>query len=289
MKVTLERVNIMRDALDQFLNTTGNLVNATNHQPAPESIAARELQEFERKISIKTAQDISYLLLESTADYVSCLVKGLTDPVETIATWSLARGVMECSANSIWLGRPDISPIERVNRSLAFRLKGIQEQARLRKHAPEIVVPLKSSTDMLIATAKELGVEIKTKPDGVPTKIGTHLPSATELCESELGESNIYRILSAITHSQPFAIQQLSFRPVGKSKTDPDRVDNEKYMTNESAAFMCSFAGRSFLRALSARLKYFGYLKGEVVTTIRSTADDLLLTDEEFQYCIWSR
>ncbi len=279
----------MRDALDGLLSETATLVNAINHEPAPDSIAAKELQSFHRRISIKTAQDQSYLVLEGAADYMSGIVKTLTEPVETIAPWSLARGVMECSANSIWLGRPDISAHQRVCRSLAFRLKGIQEQSRLSKNAPEIVTPLENSYRRLLETAEEAGVEIKINSNGVPTKIGVHLPSATDICESELGESTIYRVLSAMTHSQPFAIQQLSFRRIGPSKNDPERIDNKKFLSNESVAFMCTFSGRSFLRALSARLKYFGYLKDEVVQILRRSAEHLLLTEEEFRYCIWTK
>ena len=279
----------MRNALDELLSQTVTLVNAINHEPAPGSIAESELDCHLRKTSIKTAQDQSYLVLESAADYMSGLVKTLSEPVETVAPWSLSRGVMECSAISIWLGRPDISSQERVCRSLAFRLNGLHEQNRLKKNVPEAVGPLEESYKKLLETANEVGVEIKLNSKGIPTKIGTHFPSSTDLCVSELGESSIYRILSAMTHSQPFAIQQLSLRHLRPSDNDPDRVDNEKFLSNESVAFMCSFAGRSFLRAFSARLKYFGYLKEEIIRTLRKSADKLPLNEEDFRYCIWAK
>ncbi len=284
----LERIREMRFALEGILSESATVINAIAFVPLPGSIAHAELQSFSHPLSIKTAQDQSYLLLESAADYLSCLIKAITEPVESIAPWSLTRSVLESAATSIWVGSPIISASERVNRSLAFRLKGLQEQVRLAKAEPSIEGPSSVYFNRLIEVAADVGAEVKIGSGGIPTKVGTHFPTSTDLCDSQLGEATTYRILSALAHSQPFAIQQLGFKVRGPSADDAERVDAEKHLSNLSVAFLCTQSGRAFMRALCARLKLYGYLTGEVVEMLRKRADELQLTDEQFRYCIWS-
>ncbi|HET8864713.1 MAG TPA: hypothetical protein VFM80_03375 [Gracilimonas sp.] len=277
----------MRDALDGILSESASLINAYNHEPVENSVADIELNSFKRPVSIKTAQDQSYMLLESASDYMYCLIKSLTEPVETIAPWSLTRSILEASALSIWIGNPYLSAEDRVNRSLALRLDGLQEQDRLAKNEPTIDGPSKEQFIKLLSLAEELGAETKVK-NGIPTKLGTHLPSITDLCGSELNDPKVYRILSSMAHSQAFALQQLGFQIIGPSEDDSERFDAEKNISNISIAYLCQHAGRAYIRTLCARLKYFGYLTSEVVKMIRNRAEILEIAGEEFLYCIWS-
>ena len=286
-KIPLQKIKQMRDALDGILSESASLINASNHEPVKSSVADNELNSFKRPICIKTAQDQSYILLESASDYMSCLIKSLTEPVETIAPWSLTRSILEASALSIWIGNPNLSAEERVNRSLALRLNGLLEQDRLAKNEISMDGPPKEQFIKLLNLAEELGAETKVK-DGIPTKLGTHFPSTTDLCGIELNDSKAYRILSAMAHSQAFAMQQLGFQIIGPSEDDSERFDAEKGITNISIAYLCQHAGRAYIRTLCARLKYFGYLTGEVVQMIRKRADILNITGKEFRYCIWS-
>ncbi len=288
LEPSFEQINEMRQALDGIMSESATIIDAIESVPLPDSIADLELQSFVRPLSIKTAQDQSYLLLESSADYLSCFIKSITEPVETIAPWNLARAVLESAATSIWIGSPDIPATERANRSLAFRLKGLQEQAKLAKNEPQIDEPRREVFDRLIKVATEIGAEVKVNAEGIPTKLGTHMPGSTDLCISELGEGTAYRILSALTHSQPFAIQQLSFKVKGPSADDVDRVDAEKHISNLSIAYLCTQSGGAFLRALCARIKLYGYLTGEVIVMLRRRADELWLSDDQFRYSIWS-
>jgi hypothetical protein len=282
-KPNLEQVQKLRCTLDQLFSESATLFNAIESDPLSGSIADTELREFIRPLSIKTAHDQSYLLIESSADYLSCLIKSITEPVETIAPWSLTRSILESSAMSIWIGSPNISSIERAHRSLAFRLKGIQEQVKLK-----INDNYKDVFDKLIEVAKEIEAKVIIGKNGFPTRLGAQFPKYTNLCESELGEATTFKVLSSLTHSQPFAMIQLSLKLKGPSKKDIERLNAEKHIDNISIAWLCNRAAFAFIRAMSARLKLYGYLTAEVISIFRQHSDTLKITEEQFRFCIWS-
>jgi hypothetical protein len=228
------------------------------------------------------------MAFESCGDYLSALLKSLTEPVEAIAPWSLARSVLEAAAVSIWIGRPDIDAVERVNRSLAFRLCGLEEQRKLAQSTDQISPPGSDAYQRLTDAALVVGAKIKRDSAGKPTRVGAHWPGSTLLCATELGEETTYRILSAFAHSHPFAIQQLSFRTLGPAERDPDMVKAEKHLSNLSVAFIAHQAARAFIRALAARCELYGYLNEATVRMLRRRTDELGLPEEQFRYCIWS-
>lgn len=285
--LNIDQAISMRNALEQILSESATVIDAIESTPLPHSSADIELKNFQRPLSIKTAHDQAYLLIESSADYLSCLIRSITEPVQTIAPWSLTRSVLESAAVSIWIGSPKISALERVQRSLAFRFKGIQQQAKLAMNDTRINMPLNETFDRLVNIANEIGAVVKLSKNGIPKRIGAHFPSFTDLCTSELGEAATYRILSAMTHSQPFAIQQLSFKVLGPANNDAERFDAEKHISNLSIGWLCERAACAFLRALCARLKLFGYLTGEVIAMLRKHAAELKLVEDQFRFCIW--
>ncbi|GAB5537549.1 MAG: hypothetical protein Rubg2KO_37980 [Rubricoccaceae bacterium] len=283
-----ERVRAIRNAMQALFEESATVINAIDSTPLPGSTVENELNNFVRPLSIKTAVSQSYFALESCGDYLSALLKSLSEPAESIAPWSLARSALEAGAISIWIGRPDIDAAERVNRSLAFRLCGLEEQRKIAESTPSITPPEAKTYQRLVSTAEAVGAVVKTHPSGRPTRVGAHWPGSTKLCGSELGEETTYRILSAFAHSQPFAIQQLSFKMLGTSASDPDMVDAEKHLSNLSVAFIAHQSVQAFIRAFAARLKLYGYLNGDTVKMLRRRTDEMQLPEERFRYCIWS-
>jgi len=286
-QISKEEIINKREALGKIITESASIINAMGNVPLEDSIADLELKNYKRIKSIKTAHDQAYQRMETAADLMSCLIKSLTEPVETVAPYVLTRGVLESSAYSTWLGRPDISADERVNRSLAMRLKNLREQTLLSEAEPQINGPSQEKYENLASIAKELNAEIKTK-NGRLTMVGTQLPVPTVICESELREGATYRILSGVSHSRSFAIQQLCFRTIGPSDQDADRLDSEKFIPPMLVAILFVQAGKAFLTALCARLKIYGFLTREVIQMLRKHSDVLELKEEYFRRCIWA-
>src|SRR4051794_39436451 len=100
---------------------------ATGVSPMPGSKAEKELAEFPKSGLVKTAYSQGGLLLNSASDHLSAFAKSMTGTIETIAPWTLVRGVVEASTMSIWLLDASIDVKERVARSYAYRYDGIEE------------------------------------------------------------------------------------------------------------------------------------------------------------------
>ena len=119
------------NAIKEYLEKSSNVWNQYGTDPATGSIAAIELSSFPRPESIATAFSQGNLFIEAAADYTWAITKTLTAPVETIAPWACARGVLEAAALATWLADTQINAYQRVQRSLALRYEGLQEQIQL--------------------------------------------------------------------------------------------------------------------------------------------------------------
>lgn len=203
-------------ALSNLLEETEFLINSNDigFSPVEGSKGYIEVNTFKRGESISTALSQGASLIEASADHLLALVRTLTEPMLSIASWSCARSALEACALSGWLLDPKIDSKSRVQRSLAFRYENLVEQikiARLQKNhviESKLIQRITDIEDIAIGLGFEKVLDKKGKRIG----IGSKMPDATKLIGEILNEEYTYRILSGIVHGQSWALQSLSFR-----------------------------------------------------------------------------
>ena len=243
-------------AVNKFLENTSKLWNQYEHQPLPNSRAAKELAEFPRPESIGTVYSQGTILIEVAADYAFATAKTLTEPAETIAPWACARGVLETSALSMWLLDTGVDASERVKRSLAFRYDGLDQQKKFMKSAggrinPQTIVPRIVEIEQIVLS---LGFDKVTDINGKRIGVGQKMPSVTEIVIRMLNKEQDYRLLSAMVHAHPWALQLYGF-----IKTDQDQMifGNvkgayfEKHISADSIFFMYKLCDKSLSGAFN--------------------------------------
>lgn len=124
-------MNIGRDDLIRIISALNTLHEETAHffnsrglDRVPGAQALAELSAF-RAESVRTAYVRGNLLIEVSADQLATLFRNLSEPALTIAPWTSVRAILESSALATWLLDPSISTQECVQRSFAFRYKGL--------------------------------------------------------------------------------------------------------------------------------------------------------------------
>lgn len=284
----LEAAIAARDALAVLLESTASLINAMDSVPLPQSVVYSEQKAFHRPLAIKTAHLQAGLLLESAADYLSALHKSLTEPVETIAPWGIARTVTESSAISVWIGRPDLDVDERVRRSMAFWGYCLKKHTYLHKITAKEGAPQLSTVGKFILAAQELGYQFESDSVGLPKDINNWFPGFTNVYITELNAEVAYRTCSAQMHSMPYAAQQLSYKAIGISETDPDIVRAEKHFSNSGVCFVCHESAKAFIRAFSARLKAHGYLNQTTKKVFDAVKRQLLIDTNTLNFRTWT-
>jgi len=251
-------------AVNEFMEQTSALWNQYKHQPQPNSQASKELKEFSRSESIGTAYSQGTILIEVAADYVFAVTRTITEPAQTIAPWTCARGVLEASALALWLLDTTIGAKERVSRSLAFRYEGFEQQRKFaqstnKKFNPQIVTSRIIEVELL---ALELGYEKVLDKNGKRNGIGQTMPFITDLVTKILKKEQDYRLLSAMVHAHPWALQNFGFTKTHDDQMILENVKGsyfEKHISADSIFFLCITAITSLSQALLMNFSLFGY------------------------------
>jgi hypothetical protein len=258
----------MMESITNLHNQTGQFVNETDLQPAPDSHARNERNSFPREESVVTAHSQGWLLFEAVADQLMGLAKLLTEPVQTIAPWTSVRALIEASGLATWLLNPKVDVRARVQRSFAFRFDGLTEQVKfLRALGNEIeLAKAISRIDYVEQLALELGYP-KIEKDGKRTGIGQIMPSITEIVQQELDQEAAYRLSSAMIHVHSWAITQLSFKTLEEATMIVNGEDGnsfsikalEKHMDPRSVIYLSQNAVVSFARPIWCQCILFGW------------------------------
>lgn len=140
------------------------------------------------------------LLIAAALDHADALIKwgegasrGESTPVW--APWSVARSLVEVCAAARWLVETPLAPRERARRMLSMSRRDSQSMIRIGQD--ESVKLAEAEAD-----AKRLGVVLSNVP-GHTTLVGNLLHDLTEL--------NVYSLLSAASHGEPWAISVLGY------------------------------------------------------------------------------
>jgi hypothetical protein len=141
-----------------------------------------------------------WILWEASSDHVLAAIKTLSEPVQTIAPFGCVRAAMEVAARSCWILDPSIDYKRRLARSFALEWKGLDEYSKLTRESPK-------SADERLQERYEY-FKKKTLEYKLPKE---SLPSATDLICNIFGDRSYYRVSSAVTHGQIWALMEVGY------------------------------------------------------------------------------
>jgi len=252
----------LHDEVGQFLEQSG-------HRPRPGSQAATELSSFQRPGLVETAFSQGGILIEVAADQLMAFVRTVTEPVQTIAPWTCVRALIESSALAVWILDPKVDAATRVRRSLAFRFEGLVQQRKIGRVSGDEAGTAKVAAriDDLECAAAHLGFPRVENRSGKRIGVAQEMPSITNIVAGVLDEEVTYRLLSAVAHAHPWALQQLSFRPAEDQHVLAAQLGAgagtgqvmEKGLSPTAVAFLCRKAVPVFLRPLAHKCTLFGW------------------------------
>jgi len=255
---------------DELHCKTGAILTAFGHTPRPGSVAANELSSLEDPEPLKSAYSQGTILIEATADQLSGFVRTVTPPVLTVSPWTNIRSVLEAAAISSWLLDDSLGISERIARSYAFRCKGLLEQVKFARVVdnPADLDKAQQRLDYVLSQAATLGLATINGRSGKTTGLSKPIPSTTELVRDQLNDEEAYRLLSAMTHAHPWALQQLGFKKADNSQ----HLLLEKNLKIESVVYLATIG----LKALRKPIEYKCRLFGWPVVDITSMFDEVM-------------
>lgn len=208
------------------------------------------------------------------------MIKTLSEPAQTIAPWACARGAVESSALSAWLLDTTINADERVKRSLAFRYEGFQQQRKFAQSAKgEVNI---QAIDSRVSEVEQMAINIGYQKiigkRGERAGIGQTMPPITNIVIKMLDKERDYRLLSAMVHAHPWALQLFGFTKTHDHQTILQNVEGayfEKHISANSIFFLCIAAVTSLSRALLMNFALFGYNTIPLATVIDNAIKDI--------------
>jgi hypothetical protein len=249
-------------ATQQLHDRTGAFFDSQGLEPKMDSLAARELQSFERPESILTAYSQGNSLVEVAADHLIAFTRTLTEPAQSMAPWTMARVVLETCALSCWLLDTKITAPMRVKRSLALRYEELVQQTKFGRAAnlPIETVKTNERIEEVEAMAESLGFAKLRGGKDERTGIGQVMPGITEIIRDTLKAEANYRLFSAMAHGRSWAYSQLSFRKVGETDVLGNKAFfMEKHLPIEVVLWLCSNVARYFAQPIRCKCELFGW------------------------------
>ena len=263
----------LMQALAEVLNETGQFLASKGHKPVEDSIAAWELVKFPGPELVATAYGQADILIQVAAEQVTCFIRACTEPALTIAPLSAVRAVLESCALASWLLDPLIDAESRVKRSLAFRYDGLDQQVKMARVAryPGGLEASSRRIESVEQSALKVGIGPVVDKKGKRIGIGEVMPPITILTDQTLGEEATYRLLSAVTHAHPWALQKLSFnilRIEGTPPTDSSsgRASPEAFLHKAAKPlcfqYLAHVSMKAFTKPVLYKAKLFGWEPG---------------------------
>lgn len=251
-------------AVNEFMEETGALWNQHEHKPSPISQASRELAEFIRPESVGTAFSQGAMLIEAAADHAFTVIKTLTEPAGTISPWACARAVLETSALSIWFFDTSINVDERVRRSFAFHYEGLYQKKMFMQSTKGMfdAQAIDLQIDEIEKISLRLGFAKVVDRNGKRIGVGQQMPSITKLVTTMLNKEQEYRLLSAMTHAHPWALQHFGFIKTQDNQIIFENVKGshfEKHLSPESILFLCVDSINNLFSSLLMNFNLFGW------------------------------
>jgi len=269
----------MIQAITVLLNESGAFMDKNKNKYLLHSQAKKEVTAFKNSESVETAFSQGNILIEFTGDHLDALTKLLSEPVNSIATWTCTRTILESSAISSWLLDPKIDVIERVERSFAFRYEGLNQQLKFNnsQNLQDYKSSIEKRIDEVENKALSLGYSTIYNKKKKRIGIGQQMPSITHLVGSILGDEASYRLLSSLTHAHPWALQQTSFRVQSKN----NHPYLERNLDINSVVYLCTIGIKSFSRSIWYVTLLFGWDEKKMKQLLQTVFDVIKIPNEE--------
>ncbi len=221
--VDRDRLAHLMEAFDDLQKEAAQLLNKHEYRPSADSVAAQELASYPNSESVLTAYAQADLLVEALSEHIVAFTRSSIEPALAMAPWACVRAAIESSALASWLLDPAINASERVSRSFAFRYEGLDQQAKFARAVGDqeaLEVTLRR-IEVVEQKAISLGFGQVLGKKGNRIGIGQVMPAVTALAGQALDEEGTYRLLSAVTHAHPWALQQVGFLQVIEGLESP--------------------------------------------------------------------
>lgn len=248
---------------------TGALLAHYGTAPALESLAEREFETFASTELLRTAYAQGDLLIQVSAEQLSSVVRALAEPLLPIAVWTSTRSLLESAALGSWLFEPSIGARGWVGRSFAFRFSGLTQQIRLARLTGDVVHAERVSKrrEHISKDANELGYPPIKDRRGRTIGIGVAMPPISELAGRCLGAETDYRLMSAMVHAHPWAVQQVAYEINETDSTDPGfRADSsprlfegKKAAKPEALIYLVVRSAKFFAEPLRRKVALYGW------------------------------
>lgn len=228
---------------------------------SPAALEAELLKDGEVALGIVGQATFLY---ESISDHVVAATRILSDPIQTIAPFSLVRSSLEVSSICCWILEPTITASDRIARSFAFRRKGLNGQ--------EIIIKENPSTDDGGLAKRYAYLEEKERQYGIGR---VRMPSATDLVAYWFGGRAHYRLTSAVIHGHPWIISQVAFERSDAEESAKGTVFLEPALKPNFILYLLMLALDALARAAWFRTLYSGYDKDRMIQVLEESYDDL--------------
>lgn len=177
------------------------------------SPAASEYSAFAGEETVRTLYTQATLLLDSAGDHMAALERVLTEPVMTVAPWTISRSILESASLAMWLLEVDLHAPDRVARGITLRLHDLHEQLILARTASglQLTIPqIEQRIKGVISQGQGYGLPEKRNRNGELLSFGESVPNGAQLAKRAFDAETIYRLLSSAEHNRTWAILQLS-------------------------------------------------------------------------------
>lgn len=292
-QMTVEAVLRFIHGLRVLQDQTGEYLSQHGLDPARGSPAAQEIGSCSDRELLETAYGQGDVLIQVGSEHLAAFLRAVAEPVLTIAAWSSVRGLMEASALSSWLLEPRIGAHVRIQRSFAFRFEGLSQQskfARIAKVASNVAA-VERRSGAVETRAIGLGFQKVRDRKGRRDGIAQRMPAMTSLAAQVFDAESTYRLLSAMTHAHPWALQRLSF-DISHHRVLPDESqagDSPRAYSLRKAAkpvalgFLCIECLRFFAKPVRYKAALFGWDSHALDQLIERIVDESfwLLDDDD--------
>ena len=176
-----------------------------------------------------------------------------------------------------WLLDVGIDAQERVGRSFAIRYEGLVEARKFGRASNDASIGEFSSNRIsaLLTEAELLGYCPVVNKDGKMAGIAVRMPSITTLSAGLAGDELVYRLLSGMAHSSPWAVMALANRLTGKQAVNLIDGDSrtsvqfmEKTLTTKSVGLLGMWATRWCSDVVGRQAGLFGWPTTEMGAAI---------------------
>jgi hypothetical protein len=264
----------MLSSIHILIDTTAEIYNQYNNEPAHDSLAYQEQNSFANP---ELARDVHYrgiLSMESAADHLMVFAESMAEPAKTVAPWTCVRGLLESCAIASWFLDPAIDVQTRVGRCFAFRYTGFIQQIKYFQvgNRQEEIDHARQRIKEVEQQALSLGFARLLNKHNKIDGIAMRMPNITDLIGSTMDREGEYRLLSAVAHGHHWAAHQIGFRVIDVSD-DQGQVTKalEKYVHPNVALYAGQIAVTSFAKIIWYLWRLYGWNLKELERLLDTT------------------